>query len=1421
MLTRSDFSEVRSAALEVCEGGHARSRSLRRPRRLLVVASCLIAGVAPLRALQGQAAVHTYYVNDGKNNTYDNSLGEFAKDLGGHVPWWRYHETAFSSGHYFARAWSPVAPQSFAEMMYDGALDLDYLNGQIGAWIGAPYQFLPFTASNVFVEPGVSTVPIVGLAWWNATASLPSSTPQRQILYWPYKLNGGSVMICMAGDGNGAPARPAGDPSAALMLYNYPLHLSAFGTNKNRWRDFDGQRRRFSPQSGVDDIYFAESGWPGPTGSQILGPQEQAIEAGDVVVFVQENFSMGLWIALQRTLEAEWFTRNTFAAAPPGPGGPFPAVPVGHAYLAGGSFGEIVSMCFAMLQPKIYGGTTEWIMNDFGFGLRDHGELQWHVDLMAGRVPWGLPTDSLWSSFYNLVDLLGVRFDAPKFSRPGWDVAAFSVNRRPTDLKVPLYGSLGDIEYNHSGHWPAADKTLPTGGNLRFELYRNTPHESLWGYIPGVNEFSVFTGNEWATLKASGAPAASNSALVPTSPAPSMPFPDPYSHTLRHVHVDLPSNPPLLSELDLHAGLQPPYRKSGLPSNANLNALGQGIWPGFHDSMHVLDLDGDGRKEVVFGNFDGYVHVLEFNPSLDPSDPYRLYDEWRSPYLGWGLVGNDSYMAAGKAQMFFGASTGQIWRINATGADTYQVANGGQPFAVPGPGKELYPGATPIVLVNDFAFSNAGNEVLVMNRFFDWSLIPIAGGAINFPRLERSTRIVGATDAFPVNLDNDPQKELLVSAADGVLWMLDFIGSSTIGWANPEPQWPANPFTNLALSHVVPCTLSLSAIPTHVLLFGRNDDLDDATPGANTNVIELRDMVTGALVTSISSALSLDEAMCFAWVQKPPSSLPNADFSISDGGGIETYRISTSPAISLSMLVGTQIFLRDDPEFHSPNRITSLEQAMLSNGSGGTSSCLIFTTCKGRVFVLDAVSLAFLRDSTKEMVTPVGGSPVPWPSNRTVAGTYACDLVNPSPATGGADFYFAEYAVPAWSTGAGIAGDHYRVGSVKIGSGTPLVNQWNPYVPGGTNVLEAVSGSPWDQAFPDFNRTLLYRDLDGVGGPELRIFAETGTAFLETRDAWSGSPVREFQTASFRANFIAWSGTVIPRRAQGGRIFERPSRSFGDYLYLGGFTPPADPTMPYKDSNGGQSGWWHPVVSSNFLTGQVASCSQSVFPLGLGTSMKKADLRRTGAGATTPHVVIGTNGGYVYAIEPGLNPDSGGNRSSHLSYVSRDLGTLIVGLDVGNLDADVDEEIVCGSWIDTGTFVDWQNGVTTRNRAHLYVLDPNGVSGGFDVTELDGDAAFGIPRAGIGSGVSGVKIDDVNGDGVKEIWCGDAVGHVYLFSQKNGPWTLVYRSKDLCPYPGFYNNLHPIKDAVGKTVKLLVNSPGYAMLFQVDPAVIP
>ncbi len=361
---------------------------------LLVVAN----GVLCSPSVLAQApAVHTYYVNDGRDDTHSSQFGEYAIDLGGNVDWDRYANTDPITGHYYAKLYNPTTPPgdppTFQGAMFEGCLDLEYVNYLVKAHCGIlggifrPNGALGLAPGEIVQDPELvesptddptTTFPMVRDAWWNAQGG------PRQVMYWPYVLNGAPMMVCVAYDPSTGLLALNGMPH--ILLYNYPTHLSAFGANKNLWCDQgstyncpSGRRREFSGP--ITDASAPEGGWPGTAAAPLLGPKEQALEQGDIVVFVWERYSESFWTALQRTQEAEWYVRHTFAAGPPAPGFPsttsFAPLPsLGRSALWGKSWGRVVAQILALMQPNIYGGSAAWINSDIGYSLEDHWELE-------------------------------------------------------------------------------------------------------------------------------------------------------------------------------------------------------------------------------------------------------------------------------------------------------------------------------------------------------------------------------------------------------------------------------------------------------------------------------------------------------------------------------------------------------------------------------------------------------------------------------------------------------------------------------------------------------------------------------------------------------------------------------------------------------------------------------------------------------------------------------------------------------------------------------------------------------------------------------------------------------------------------------------------------------------------------------------
>jgi PKD repeat protein len=63
-----------------------------------------------------------------------------------------------------------------------------------------------------------------------------------------------------------------------------------------------------------------------------------------------------------------------------------------------------------------------------------------------------------------------------------------------------------------------------------------------------------------------------------------------------------------------------------------ISEIGHGLNIGYENSLATGDVDNDGKDEVIFGNEDGYVHIVQYQDG-------DYVDEWRSPNLDWECYG--------------------------------------------------------------------------------------------------------------------------------------------------------------------------------------------------------------------------------------------------------------------------------------------------------------------------------------------------------------------------------------------------------------------------------------------------------------------------------------------------------------------------------------------------------------------------------------------------------------------------------------------------------------------------------------------------------------------------------------------------------------------------------------------------------------
>ena len=943
--------------------------------------------------------------------------------------------------------------------------------------------------------------------------------------------------------------------------------------------------------------------------------------------------------------------------------------------------------------------------------------------------------------------------------------------------KTLVSGPIGSEDNLNNWHW---ENSTTIGSFMNAEIFQFTAHEAYAEQHELYNKVSHYDGTEFDTHMASATTTANNNPLVPTTPPPHPPYPDCYDHTLAHWPDPLPEpNVPFLTELDLVPGTPATW-------------IGQGTMVGYGHTMRGLEADGGGLPELVFGNFDGHIHVMERSGD-------ELIDEWRSDFLGHSL-----YAVAdtdGGLPMYFANGAGQIYKFHHPGSYQVDLLN---PSGTP----ELYDAQTHRVYLGDFDAIAGGDELLVLNHFNDWVLLDSANGSELGNRWWRRNRIHGPGHGQVVEdvpfMDPTDGDDLLMPAYDGSVWRIWYDDGSLE--VDTEPV-PGLDFLHRALYLLE--TFEVGGIP-YAFVFGNSD--------AAGSRVTLLDLQTGTVEFDDSISSNVGPGMTFAWIRRP-TAVTDGEFVISKGSQVHKY------SIDVTGCSGSGTFDFDFLQLDQQNQQTAtLSLALLDSGH------LAVGTGGGRIFLLDPATLTPTRTTLD--IDPSGNAADYWHANHTLARAAAADA-GLAPAANTATLYVGDY-FKRWNQ-SNSSGAFFRLTEMSVDLGATPAMLFSEV----KELIHHVADSH-KEAFR--TRTLYYRDLDNSGQPEPYPLAESGVAYVD-----SNADVRQFSNVTHDPDLLPEFLIPIPfvrggPGELGGFVFEQldpTGTSIGGgqqaSVVLDDFYAPRDPLGRYAEHpNPNKKLWWRKLAKNEANTwgGQIATGFQSTWGYyEASSSMTTAMIRPPGGSTPELHIVTGTIGGYVFAIVPPANQPAVADISvdASLSYFSDDLGWYAVGLDAGDLDGDADEEIVVGVWVDDGSFDDWVAGGVTadsNNRGKLYILDPQPGAGSgtqfFATTELTGWDGI-DPATGLSSGVFGVKVDDVNDDGQAEIWAGDANGALHLFEFVGGQWTRIYQSEDLAPYAGWWNGIFPIKDGAGgtgQTVGLILRTTGYWMGFHVDPSQI-
>jgi hypothetical protein len=548
-------------------------------------------------------------------------------------------------------------------------------------------------------------------------------------------------------------------------------------------------------------------------------------------------------------------------------------------------------------------------------------------------------------------------------------------------------------------------------------------------------------------------------------------------------------------------------------------ALGQGTWPGLGDSIVVDDFDSDGYLEVAFGTFDGCFHVLELEKD-DVTQPPKLVDEWKSPYLGWGMVASATSELANSYRIWVTDSTGVMHQIrNGNIANQYNASIKASYQTLP---DHLYQGQIPLLYRGDFDPGSPTDEFLVMNSQLDWALLNNDGTAVgSVSKLSRPEFGTGLGRGFVADMELDPflpRDHLVLPGRDGHIWILRKLDPPDL-----EVEHYMH-LGNYAILRLIPAEFDSPAAgkPSHILAFARNSTL------AEPNRIMVIDTSDPApqVVADCSTEVKLDQGhtslFAFTWIDPPQPGGETATFVIADSQ-MQKFELDINPPGPFECSITGQTpkgILDYDESLGVEYHATSL--GFIPAGQGYSLSdqpYVVLALSNGRIYFLDE-DLDWSRTSVDPIPSTPSGEEQPWHSNRTLAHLKAFDLTQDD-GGGGADevnLYFADYQSPYRRT-PGSRG--YRVGKMdltEVSSGpTVLRNLFSEF--------ETDADFHTDAEYSDMTRFLRFQDLlDANGEPgsdgvrEYYFLGEAGTIIPD------GTVLRQFSTETPASRTSPWAG---------------------------------------------------------------------------------------------------------------------------------------------------------------------------------------------------------------------------------------------------------------------------------------------------------